>query len=98
MNTYTIDSYTGKYDAAMRPSEPEAGEVYRVPEDPNGSGQTTDGREWDAFRRLLSAAGLVGEYSHTEDGWDYYDLIIDLDADVRAVTERTPQAMSVRPD
>lgn len=74
---YTIDNYTGQFQDAITPRVvPEAGETYRVPEDVLGTGQTADGREWGDFSRRCREAGLdLGHYSHTEGGWDYYDLV-----------------------
>jgi len=77
--TYTLDTYTATWDNA-RTGGLEAGETYAVPEDPNGTGCTVDGREIDAFRRCMRNAGLTAEYSHTEQGYDVYDLVSDRSA------------------
>lgn len=78
VNTYAVSSYTAQFDDAVTPRvELEAGDIYRIPEDPDGTGMTADGREWSAFSRRMRDAGLRGEYSHTADVWDYYNLVRD---------------------
>lgn len=42
-----INQYTARWDAAMRPQQPNVGDVVEVSYDP-------DGREWNAFLRVLS--------------------------------------------
>jgi hypothetical protein len=71
--TYTIDTYTAAWDDAVasRGGGLAAGDQYR-----HRSDSSPDGREIDAFGRRRSEAGLSGEYSHSEDGWDYYDLVV----------------------
>lgn len=75
--TWTVDSYTAQYDDAMRPRlTPEAGDRVRIPEDPQGTGTTCDGREIDAFRRRCRDAGVeMGDYLHTEDGYDVFEIV-----------------------
>lgn len=75
MTTHTICSYTGRFQAELCPAVAiEAGDFYRVPEDPDGTGTTADAREWDEFARAMRAAGLDGHYDHTANGWDYYRI------------------------
>lgn len=52
----TIDDYTTSWDQAMRPSAPRVGTKFRLSE-------TADAREYDGFRRALTAAGLDYEYT-----------------------------------
>ncbi len=76
MTTHTICSYTGSFHAAIRPAVAiESGDLYRIHEDPNGTGTTADAREWDEFARAMRAAGLDAEYDHTANGWDYYRIV-----------------------
>ena len=76
MTTYTIADYTGSYQDALLPHPViEAGDQYRVPEDPDSTGTTSDAREWDDFARHMRRAGLRGDYARTEGGWDYYDIV-----------------------
>ena len=71
MATYTIDTYTGQYDDATTPRvEPVAGETYRLP-----SRHAADGREAYAFALRVREARLCGEYSDSDDEWDYYELV-----------------------
>lgn len=70
-DTITIDTYTAAWDAAMRPSPPDLGTEVRVALEP-------DGREWDAFLRVLSP-DLRLEFHYFDD---------DEKVDVYSVTER----------
>ena len=73
---HTINDYTADYSSARWPRpKVSIGDTYRLPEDPHGYGATVDWREWSDFSGLMSRSGLTGEFSHTEDGWDYYHVI-----------------------
>lgn len=72
---HTISEYTAQYDDANSAVRPRSGDQYKIPEDPDATGTTADGREWDAFKRRMQAAGVeCAGYSHSVDGWDYYDI------------------------
>lgn len=75
-NTWTVDAYTAQYDDAITPRiELQIGDTVKFPMD-----ATPDGREQDAFFRRLSDVNGAIDFSHSDAGWDYFD-IIDFDGE-----------------
>ena len=71
MTEHEVDAYTGQYDDAICPAVAiEDGDTVRTTADP-------DAREWDAFRRRLSDAGLAIEFDEYDEatGEDIYDVV-----------------------
>ena len=70
MKTITIDTYTGAWDTAMRPHCPKVGAWVKVP-----NNRSADGREWDAFGRLLKANDLDLEFARASSRWDWSRVV-----------------------
>lgn len=66
MKTITIDSYTAAWDSAMRPKCPTVGTRVKVP-----NTHSADGREWDAFRRVLRAEGRDLDFVRASSRYDW---------------------------
>jgi hypothetical protein len=66
----TIDTYTARWDEAMRPTAPEVGDRFCVD-------AAADAREWDAFQKCLFRAGLDLEFVEATDdnARDIYEVI-----------------------
>jgi hypothetical protein len=58
----TIDTYTGTWQEALRPSAPDVGTEVRIPDSHH-----PDGRERDDFRRVLDEAGLDIQWDRADD-------------------------------
>lgn len=71
--TFHVNAYTATWDAAVtQRHHPAPGDAVIMPENP-------DAREYDAFRRRLSGAGLSMEWAHPSDeepGMGVYTIVV----------------------